>query len=72
MFTQLYDNLIDLNDEQKSQYNNVFRWYKHIQNLPQILEYLKASNRFIIQDPQLKIPFLADKKKSKEKKDKKK
>ena len=67
MFTQLYDNLIELTDEQKLQYNNLFRWYKHIQSQAQITEYLKSSNRFLIQDPQPKIPFVADKKKSKDK-----
>jgi hypothetical protein len=34
MFTKLYDNIVEMTDEQKNQYNNLFRWYKHIQNLP--------------------------------------
>lgn len=68
MFTQLYDNLIDLSDEQKLQYNNLFRWYKHIQNLPQIKGYLTETNRFLIQDPVAKVPFLAEKKKPKKEK----
>lgn len=58
MFTQLYDNVIELADEQKQQYNNLFRWYKHIQNLPQIKEYLTKTSRFLIQDPVAKVPFL--------------
>jgi hypothetical protein len=69
MFTQLYDNLLEMTDEQKQQYNNLFRWYKHIQNLPQVLEFLKKTNRFLLQDPAPKHAFLAEKKKSK--KDKK-
>jgi hypothetical protein len=68
MFTQLYDNLIDLSDEQKLQYNNLFRWYKHVQNLPQVKEYLAHSNRFLLQDPAPKVPFLAEKKKPKKEK----
>lgn len=68
MFTQLYDNLIELSDEQKLQYNNLFRWYKHIQNLPQVKEYLTQSNRFFIQDPVTKVPFLVEKKKPKKEK----
>jgi len=65
MFTQLYDNLLEMTDEQKGQYNNLFRWYKHVQNLPQINEFLMQSNRFMIQDPAPKYPFLAEKKKPK-------
>ena len=73
MFTQLYDNLIDLSDEQKLHYNNLFRWYKHIQNLPQVKEYLTKTNRFFIVDPVAKVPFLVEKKKpKKEKKEEKK
>ena len=40
MFTQLYDNLIEMTDDQKNQYHNIFRWFKHIQNLPEIKEFL--------------------------------
>ena len=40
MFTQLYDNLIEMNDDQKNQYNNLFRWFKHIQNIPEIKEFM--------------------------------
>lgn len=65
MFTQLYDNVIEFSDEQKLQYNNLFRWYKHIQNLPQVKEYLTKNNRFLIQDPISKVAFLAEKKKPK-------
>jgi hypothetical protein len=60
--------VIELTDEQKPQYNNLFRWYKHIQNLPQIKAYLTESNRFFIQDPVAKVPFLAEKKKAKKEK----
>ena len=58
-----------MTDEQKQQYNNLFRWYKHIQNLPQVSEFLKSNNRFLVQDPAPKYSFLAEKKKPK--KDKK-
>ncbi len=68
MFTQLYDNVIEFTDEQKLQYNNLFRWYKHIQNLPQVKDYLNQSNRFFIQDPSAKVPFLVEKKKPKKEK----
>lgn len=68
MFTQLYDNLIDFTDEQKLQYHNLFRWYKHIQNLPQVKEYLTRTNRFLVTDPAPKLPFLAEKKKAKKEK----
>lgn len=72
MFTQLYDNILELTDEQKQQYNNLFRWYKHIQNLPQISEFIKVNNRFLVQDPAPKYAFLAEKKKSKKDKKEKK
>jgi len=65
MFTQLYDNLIEMTDEQKLQYHNIFRWYKHIQNLPQVKEYLLATSRFIVNDPVAKLAFLSEKKKPK-------
>lgn len=68
MFTQLYDNLIDMTDEQKLQYHNLFRWYKHIQNLPQVKEYLNQTKRFLVTDPTPKLPFLSDKKKQKKEK----
>lgn len=68
MFTQLYDNLLEMTDEQKLQYNNLFRWYKHIQNLPQVKAYLLKHNRFLIEDPLPKYPFLAEKKKPKKEK----
>ena len=71
MFTQIYDNILEMTDEQKQQYNNLFRWYKHVQNLPQISDFLKSKNRFLVQDPAPKYAFLAEKKKGKkEKKDK--
>ena len=71
MFTQIYDNILEMTDEQKQQYNNLFRWYKHIQNLPQISDFMRAKKRFLVQDPAPKYAFLADKKKGKkEKKDK--
>ena len=47
----------------------MFRWYKHVQNLPQVQQFLKEKKRFLVQDPQPKYAFLAEKKKSK--KDKK-
>jgi hypothetical protein len=65
MFTQLYDNLLEMTDEQKLQYNNLFRWYKHIQNLPQIHDFLTSTKRFLIEDPTPKYAFLAEKKKPK-------
>jgi hypothetical protein len=65
MFTQLYDHLLEMTDEQKSQYNNLFRWYKHIQSLPQIHEFLTNTKRFLIEDPQTKYGFLSEKKKPK-------
>lgn len=68
MFTQLYDNLIDMTDEQKLQYHNLFRWYKHTQNLPQVRDYLTKTNRFILTDPAPKLAFLPDKKKPKKEK----
>ena len=68
MFTQLYDNVIEMTDEQKLQYNNLFRWYKHIQNLPQIRDYLTLHKRFLIEDPAPKYAFLAEKKKPKKEK----
>lgn len=64
MFTQLYDNILEMSDEQKGQYNNLFRWYKHVQNMPQVNDFLKNTNRFMIQDPAPKYPFLAEKKKT--------
>lgn len=68
MFTQLYDNLIEMTDEQKLQYHNIFRWYKHIQNLPQVREYLETTSRFIVTDPVAKLAFLSEKKKPKKEK----
>ena len=65
MFTKLYDNLIEMTDEQKNQYNNLFRWYKHIQNIAEITEFLRHHQRLLVEDPEIKIPFLAEKKKSK-------
>jgi hypothetical protein len=69
MFTQLYDNLLEMTDEQKLQYNNLFRWYKHIQNMTPIKEYLVKTHRFLIEDPAPKYPFLAEKKKPKKEKE---
>ena len=40
--------------------------------MPQVLEYLKKTNRFLIEDPAPKYPFLAEKKKSKKEKEPKK
>ena len=65
MFTQLYDNVLEMTDEQKLQYHNLFRWYTHIQNLPQIKEYLHKNKRFLLQPPVAKVPFVAEKKKAK-------
>ena len=67
MFTQLYDNVIDMSDEQKNQYNNLFRWFKHIQNLPEITEFLNKTNRLLIKDPELKVSFVEKKKGKKQK-----
>jgi len=57
-----------MSDEQKLQYNNLFRWYKHIQNLPQVRQYLTEKNRFLVTDPVVKVPFLNEKKKAKKEK----
>jgi hypothetical protein len=65
MFTKLYDTMIESTDDQKTQYNNIFRWYKHIQNLPEIKEFLIKSSRIIVEDPEIKVAFLAEKKKAK-------
>ena len=67
MFTQLYDNVIDMSDDQKNQYNNLFRWFKHIQNLPEITEFLNKTNRLLIKDPELKVSFVEKKKVKKQK-----
>lgn len=50
----------------------MFRWYKHIQNLPQVKEFLVKTQRFLIEDPAPKYPFLAEKKKPKKEKEEKK
>lgn len=47
------------------QYNNLFRWYKHIQNLPEIKAFLLAQNRLLVSDPEQKLAFLEIKKKKK-------
>lgn len=41
MFTKLYDTMVEMTDEQKNQFNNIFRWFKHIQNLPEVRGYLE-------------------------------
>ena len=61
-----------MTDEQKLTYNHIFRWYKHIQNLPEIKEFLTKKERYIVNDPVAKIPFLVEKKVKKEKTEKKK
>ena len=65
MFVQLYDNVLDMKDEQKLQYNNICRWYKHIQNLPEIRSFLLSENRMLVGDPEQKLTFLEVKKKKK-------
>ena len=65
MFMKLYDSMIEMTDEQKNQYNNLFRWYRHIQSLPEIREFLNKHQRMLVEDPEIKVPFLAEKKKSK-------
>ena len=65
MFTQLYDNIVEMTDDQKNQYNNLFRWYKHIQNIPEIKSFLEAENRLLVSNPAPKISFLEVKKKKK-------
>ena len=37
MFSKLYDSMIEMTKEEINQFNNIFRWYKHIQNLPEVL-----------------------------------
>lgn len=59
MFSELYDTMFEFTDEQKSQFFNIFRWYKHIQNLPEIKAFLVKNQRFLIEDPEIKIPFVA-------------
>ena len=65
MFSKLYDSMIEITDEQKNQYNNLFRWYRHIQNLPEITAFLTNKQRILVEDPEVKVPFLAEKKKAK-------
>lgn len=43
----------------------MFRWYKHIQNLPEIKAFLLAQNRLLVSDPEQKLAFLEIKKKKK-------
>jgi hypothetical protein len=54
-----------MTDDQKNQYNNLFRWYRHIQNLPEVTTFLTSRQRILVEDPEVKVPFLAEKKKSK-------
>ena len=54
-----------MTDEQKTQYNNLFRWHKHIQNLPEIKAFLESQNRILVADPEQKLSFLEVKKKKK-------
>lgn len=65
MFTQLYDIAVEMKDEQKLQYNNLFRWYKHIQNLPEIKAFLIGQNKLLVEDPAPRLTFLEVKKKKK-------
>ena len=65
MLTQLYDNIVEMTNDQKLQYNNLFRWYKHVQNLPEIKSFLEAENRLLVSDPAMKLSFLEVKKKKK-------
>ena len=65
MFTQLYENVVEMNDDQKNQYNNLFRWFKHVQNVPEIREFLVKQNKLLIADPELKVSFVEKKKKGK-------
>lgn len=69
MFVHLYDGVIEMNDEQKNQYYNLFRWYKHIQNLPEIKDFLGKKQRFVVEDPEPKVPFVQEKKKNKKEKE---
>lgn len=65
MFSQLYENVVEMSDEQKNQYNNLFRWYKHVQNLPEVRSFLESQNRLLVSDPEQKLIFLEVKKKKK-------
>ena len=67
MFTQLYENIVEMTDEQKIQYNNLFRWYKHVQNLAEIRAFLESQNRILVSDPETKLTFLEAKKKKNKK-----
>ena len=48
MFIQLYANITEMFDEQKNQYCNLFRWYRHIQNLPEIKSFLISQNCLLV------------------------
>ncbi len=67
-FTELYDLVTEFTDDQKNQFNNIFRWYKHIQNLPEFTEYLEKTKRSFVVDPALKFDFLSEGKKNKKQK----
>ena len=54
--------VIEMTDDQKNQFCSIFRWYKHIQNLPEIKEFLIKKERFLVSNPNIQVPFIIEKK----------
>lgn len=59
LFALLHGRVTQLDDNEKNQFNNVYRWYKHIQSLEGVHNFLAREGISLVRETQLSVPFLA-------------
>lgn len=55
LFALLHSKVTQLADNEKNQFNNVYRWFKHIQSLDGVHDYLAKTNRGIARDAHVSV-----------------
>lgn len=63
MFTKVHDVVSEFDNDNKSGFCNVFRWFKNIQNQPGIKEFLVKAGKGLVTEYNPTVSFVEKKKK---------
>lgn len=65
ILTKIHDLVAEFDNDQKSGFCNIFRWYKNIQNQPAVKEFLVKAGKAIVTDYNPELNFIEKEKKKK-------
>lgn len=67
ILTKIHDLVAEFDNDQKSGFCNIFRWYKNIQNQPAVKEFLVKAGKAIVMDYNPDLNFIEKEKEKKKK-----